>query len=72
MAMDLVYNIDCKHCGSHSEYTTWLDRRSAQHGDEEFALHIDTECAIRCPICRAKLNTTPAAFRSQVTILRVG
>jgi hypothetical protein len=32
------------------------------------AVHIDTECAIRCPVCRARLNTSQTEFLSQVSI----
>ena len=31
-------------------------------------MHLDTECAIRCPVCRAKLNTSMADFRAQVRV----
>lgn len=69
--MGVRYDIDCKHCGSHSEYTTWLDRSAAIQSLDSLLSHIDTECAIRCPVCRAKLNTTIDAFRSQVTMMRL-
>ncbi len=71
MAMSVTYNIDCQHCGSHSEYATWLDSSSARHGVDELVRNIDTECAIRCPVCRAKLNSSADAFRRQVTITAI-
>lgn len=69
--MSVNYNIDCQHCGSHSQYTTWLDSSSLRYTLEQMTQHIDTECAIRCPVCRAKLNSSADAFRRQVTISRV-
>lgn len=69
--MAINYLINCKHCGSHSEYRTWLTSRAAQYSEEELFMHIDTECAIRCPVCRARLNTSEAQFREQVTIVCV-
>jgi DNA-directed RNA polymerase subunit RPC12/RpoP len=66
--MSVTYNIDCHHCGTHTEHTTWIDRHTAQHTLEELTQHIDTEFAIRCPACRARLNRSAEDFRSQVTI----
>ena len=66
--MGVRYDIDCKHCGSHSEYTTWLDRSAAMQSLDSLLSHIDTECAIRCPVCRSKLNTSRHDFLQQVKI----
>ena len=71
MTMSVNYNIDCNHCGAHSEYTTWLDRGLVHHTIEEMTQHVDIECAIRCPVCRAKLNSSAEAFRRQVTITHI-
>ena len=66
--MGLNYTIDCRACGSHTEFSTTMrcqaDATSALH----IADHIDTECAIRCPVCRARLNTSQTEFLSQVSI----
>ena len=42
-----------------------------QYPEDELVRHIDTECALRCPVCRARLNTSEAQFREQVTIVRL-
>lgn len=69
--MSVTYNIDCHHCGRHTEHTTWIDRNAANRPIEELTMNVDTECAIRCPVCRAKLNSSVEAFRRQVTIAHV-
>lgn len=68
--MKVNYKIDCRHCGSHTEYSVDL----AMVGSVELiecAMHIDTECAIRCPSCRRRLNGSEADFRSQVSMTRI-
>ena len=67
--MAINYLINCKHCGLHSEHLTWLSMRAMQYPEDELVKHVDTECAIRCPVCRARLNTSEAQFREQVTIV---
>jgi hypothetical protein len=64
--MGLNYAIDCLACGAHSEYRTTTNYRVGM--ELRLAEHIDTECAIRCPVCRAKLNNSEAEFRQQVKI----
>ena len=66
--MGLNYTIDCRHCGSHTEYRASTTRRTLRVDVNHLADHIDTECAMRCPICRTKLNTSVADFRAQVKI----
>lgn len=65
--MGLSYTIDCRACGAHTEYRTTISRNSRIEA-ATIADHIDTECAIRCPVCRAKLNKSRADFLSQVSI----
>ena len=65
--MGLNYAIDCSACGAHSEYHTTINVRST-NSYLHIAEHIDTECAIRCPVCRARLNNSVAEFHKQVTI----
>lgn len=60
------YIIDCHHCGSHTEYYTSMDRRSKRAMALQQSVHIDTECAMRCPVCRARLNNSEAEFYAQV------
>lgn len=81
-AMSLIYIINCRHCGAHYEYgfvkhTSLYCGVSVNGGfggdvAREKSLpsfeHIDTECSIRCTVCRARLNATEEDFRSQVTI----
>ena len=70
--MGLNYIINCTHCGSHTEYRTSLPR-SASHVDRaRLYSNIDTECAIRCPKCRSRLNNSVGEFFSQVEIQMVG
>ncbi|MBP3547930.1 MAG: hypothetical protein J6J64_04575 [Alistipes sp.] len=66
--MGLNYTIDCRHCGSHTEYRASTNRRTLRVDAERLSSHIDTECAMRCPVCRTKLNTSEADFRAQVKI----
>ncbi len=68
--MKLNYTIDCRHCGTHTEYS--VNSYYATLCDAEFVgnMHIDTECAMRCPACRYRLNTTEADFLAQVHITR--
>ena len=68
--MKLNYTIDCNHCGAHTEYSSTIYYRNMSVEDVERKMHIDTECAMRCPVCRYRLNTTEAEFRSQVHVTR--
>ena len=68
--MKLNYQIDCKHCGTHTEYSVELRRGCVADGVESM-VHIDTECAMRCPACRRRLNGTETEFRSQVKMVRI-
>ena len=70
--MRLNYIINCTHCGSHTEYKTSLPRTASNIDRANIYSNIDTECAIRCPKCRARLNTSATAFLSQVEIQMVG
>ena len=64
--MGLIYNIHCNVCGSHTDYRTTIFGLSSS--EQLLNQHIDTQCAIRCPVCRAKLNTSESDFMEQVTI----
>ena len=68
--MKLNYTIDCRHCGTHTEYSTTVYSRTLSAQEVERKVYIDTECAMRCPVCRYRLNTTEADFCSQVHITR--
>lgn len=68
MTMSLNYTIDCRHCGNHSQFEFYTNSRTMRHQDINSVMHIDTECAIRCPICRSKLNTSEADFKAQVKV----
>lgn len=68
--MSINYTIDCRHCGGHSSYEHYTNSRTMRHTNIDTLMHIDTECAIRCPICRSKLNTSEADFRAQVKVAR--
>ena len=68
--MGVNYSIDCRHCGQHSDYNTYTDARTMRCADIDTLMHVDTEFAIRCPVCRSKLNTTEADFRAQVRVVR--
>lgn len=65
--MGVNYSIDCRHCGEHTDYmvATNIYMRPTR---VELHQHIDTECAIRCPKCRSRLNSSYEEFRSQVKI----
>ncbi|MBO5889894.1 MAG: hypothetical protein J6Q28_00500 [Alistipes sp.] len=69
--MGLNYIINCTHCGSHTEYRTTVGRSVSMIDDSNLYSHIDTQCAMRCPVCRSRLNNTQSDFRSQVEIVRV-
>ena len=68
--MGLNYIINCSHCGALTEYRTTLPRTASKVDRASIYSNIDTECAMRCPACRYRLNTTEADFRSQVHITR--
>ena len=68
--MKLNYTIDCRHCGTHTEYSITSYYLTMSDAESAGKMHIDTECAMRCPACRYRLNTTEADFRSQVHITR--
>lgn len=68
--VDVRYLIDCHHCGKHSEYATYALLPASVSGDELLMLPVDTECAIRCPACRSRLNTSESDYRKQVRIER--
>ena len=68
--MKLNYTIDCRHCGTHTEYSIVRHYRTLSDAEAAGKMHIETECAMRCPACRYRLNTTEADFRSQVHITR--
>ncbi|MBO7189706.1 MAG: hypothetical protein J6U93_00335 [Alistipes sp.] len=70
--MRLNYIINCSHCGSLTEYKTSLPRTASNVNKASIYSNIDTECAIRCPKCRARLNNTASEFFSQVEIQMVG
>ena len=65
--MGVNYSIDCRHCGEHTDYyvATNIYRRPTS---AELNRNIDTECAIRCPKCRSRLNVSYEEFRHQVKI----
>ncbi|MBQ3173479.1 MAG: hypothetical protein IJB56_04145 [Alistipes sp.] len=67
-AMGLNYTIDCCHCGSHTVYRAATNRRTMRVDVSHLADNIDTECAIRCPVCRSRLNTSRNDFLRQVKI----
>lgn len=69
--MGLNYIINCSHCGSRTEYKTALPRSASMVDAANIYSNIDTECAIRCPKCRARLNNSANEFFSQVQIQTV-
>ena len=64
--MGLNYAIDCRACGAHTEYRTTINASEVAY--TRLVEHVDTECAIRCPVCRARLNKSEAEFLDQVSI----
>ena len=68
--MRLSYIIDCHHCGGHYEYSTTTNVRRLALDDMRLDDHIDTECAMRCPACRSRLNSSVADYRAQVKVVR--
>ena len=70
--MGLNYIINCSHCGALTEYRTTLPRSASKMDKANIYSNIDTECAIRCPKCRSRLNNSASEFFSQVEIEMVG
>ncbi|MBO5830872.1 MAG: hypothetical protein J6R01_04640 [Alistipes sp.] len=68
--MSINFAIECRHCGAHTIVESYASCHTMRNMSAENAMHIDTECAIRCPNCRSRLNTTEAEFRSQVKMVR--
>lgn len=67
--MSINFAIECRHCGAHTIVESYVNCNTMRNISEQRAIHIDTECAIRCPNCRSRLNTTEEEFRSQVTVV---
>jgi hypothetical protein len=67
--MRLNYIIDCHHCGGHYEYSTTTNYRTLVMAETNLLQHVDTECAMRCPACRSRLNATEADYRAQVRVV---
>ncbi|MBQ3043850.1 MAG: hypothetical protein IJD53_05320 [Alistipes sp.] len=69
--VNISYIIDCRHCGRHTEYATYAALSANDANDSEALMQrVDTECAIRCPACRSRLNITERDFREQVRAVR--
>ena len=64
--MSINFTIECRHCGTHTIVESYANCNTVRSVNAKREIHIDTECAIRCPNCRSRLNTTEADFRSQV------
>lgn len=69
--MGLNYIINCTHCGSHTEYSTKVRGSALAMDENNIYNHIDTQCAMRCPVCRSRLNSSQSEFRRQVQIVKV-
>ena len=69
--MGVNYTIECRNCGAHSEHYAYTNLRTMRYDNIQEAMHIDTEYAIRCPVCRSRLNTSEDEFKSQVKMVCV-
>lgn len=69
--MGLNYIINCMHCGSHTEYRTKVGGALSMVDEANLYSHVDTQCAMRCPVCRSRLNSSQSDFRNQVQIVKV-
>ena len=69
--MGVNFTIECRNCGAHSEHSAYTNLRTMRYDNIQEAVHIDTECAIRCPVCRSRLNTSEEDFKSQVKMVCV-
>lgn len=67
--MSINFAIECRHCGAHTIVESYVSCRTMRNIDENRTIHIDTQCAIRCPNCRSRLNTSEEEFLSQVTVM---
>ena len=65
--MGLNSSIDCRRCGEHTDYRIATNIATAATA-AELMRNIDTECAIRCPKCHSRLNSSYKEFREQVHI----
>ena len=65
--MGTAYRIHCAHCGTQFEQTSpcsfGLPAPSAGCGD-----YVETQTAIRCPVCLKRLNASQEVFRRQVEV----
>ncbi|MBO5900906.1 MAG: hypothetical protein J6Q36_00640 [Alistipes sp.] len=68
--MSINFTIECRHCGTHTIVESYASCNTMRSLNTEREIHIDTECAIRCPNCRSRLNSSEAEFLSQVKMLR--
>jgi len=65
--MSINFTIECRHCGAHTTIESYASCHTVRNMLNMPNVHVDTECAIRCPNCRSRLNRTEDEFRSQVT-----
>lgn len=65
--MGTTYTIQCKKCGAHIHHFAQVNFgiTNAATGCSDF---VETEIAIRCPICHNRLNSTLEEFREQVKV----
>ena len=65
--MGTAYKIRCKHCGAQIDRFTDVNYGVSSQcvGRNEY---VETEIAIRCPVCHKRLNRTMEEFHEQVEV----
>lgn len=68
--METTYRIRCRHCGTllpqNADSNLGAIARCANSD-----CHIDTEFAMRCPVCMKRLNRTEQEFKEQIEMVLV-
>lgn len=68
--MGTLYQINCKHCGAHINYTAENDNGYMMRygANRQLHGHIETETSMRCPSCHRRLNNSLEEFNEQINV----
>lgn len=68
--MGTAFQIHCKHCGTHLNYSAenaygYMPHNTTISNREN---HIEIQTSMRCPVCLRRLNNTREEFNEQVKV----
>ena len=64
--MGIIYSIKCSRCGSLTKHYNAADAGTVLACENGKRPHVETDYAIRCPVCMHRLNTSEEDFFAQV------